>query len=117
MDNTQFSNALRSAIRAIMPSHQPLPRSNFAAKLREFPSHAGSDADAFVHRGQWSAFFAQRIGAFFDGRIILDIGCFDAAFLSEIAAEHPQTAFIGIDWKCQAECPARTTAPPGRTRF
>jgi tRNA G46 methylase TrmB len=34
--------------------------------------------------------------------VILEIGCFDAGFLSEIAAKNPGTAFIGIDWKCKA---------------
>ena len=87
---------------AVMPPHQTLPRSNFAAKLRDFPDHAASDAAAFAHRGHWSAFFAGRVGASFGGRIILDIGCFDAAFLADIAAEHPRTAFVGIDWKCKA---------------
>jgi tRNA (guanine-N7-)-methyltransferase len=32
-------------------------------------------------------------------RLILDIGCNDGGLLATVAARHPTTAFIGIDWK------------------
>jgi tRNA G46 methylase TrmB len=80
----------------------PLPRSAFAGKLKEFPDLAFADADAFRFRGRWADFFRQRIGPAFNGRIILEIGCFDARFLSRIAQKNPNIAFIGIDWKCKA---------------
>jgi tRNA (guanine-N7-)-methyltransferase len=38
----------------------------------------------------------------FDGRIMFEIGCNDAALLATVAAKHPMTGFIGIDWKCRA---------------
>jgi tRNA G46 methylase TrmB len=87
----------------IRPSlYNSMPRSNYADRLHEFPDAAFADAAAFQYRGRWAEFFARRIGPRFDGRIILDIGCFDAGYLSGIAADHEQTAFIGIDWKCKA---------------
>jgi tRNA G46 methylase TrmB len=79
-----------------------LPRSVYASKLREFPDIAFADQAAFQHRGNWSEFFGKRISTDFRSRIILEIGCFDAAYLAGIAAEHPDTAFVGIDWKCKA---------------
>jgi tRNA (guanine-N(7)-)-methyltransferase len=33
------------------------------------------------------------------GRTILEIGCSNGAFLARIAAAHPLSAFIGLDWK------------------
>lgn len=78
------------------------PRSIYAGKLAEFPEIAFGDAAAFVHRGRWGDFFRSRIGAEFDGRIIFEIGCADAAFLSRISAKHPRSGFVGLDWKCKA---------------
>src|SRR5436305_515923 len=43
----------------------------------------------------------RRMGGAFDGRIILEIGCFDASYLSEIAAKNPGMGFVGLDWKCK----------------
>jgi len=79
-----------------------MPRSAYAAKLLEFPDIAFADQAAFAHRGRWADFFGKRIGPDFEHRIILEIGCFDADYLSDIAARHPHTAFVGIDWKCKA---------------
>ena len=77
-------------------------RSVYAGKLREFSGVAFPDQEAFGQRGRWREFFRQRIGPAFDGRIIFEIGCSDAAFLSRIAARYPHTGFIGLDWKCRA---------------
>jgi tRNA (guanine-N7-)-methyltransferase len=70
--------------------------------LLEYREFAFSDGAEFARRGAWRACFAERIGASFDGRVIFEIGCNDAAFLARVAAKHPTTAFIGIDWKYRA---------------
>jgi tRNA G46 methylase TrmB len=80
---------------------RPLPRSAYAAKLREFPEFTFTDADTFTRRGHWRRFFQDRIGPAFDNRIILELGCADGAILTTVAAKHPTTAFIGLDWKCK----------------
>lgn len=85
-----------------MTSQPTLPRSAYVGKLQEFPDIAFTDQGALQHRGKWSEFFQKRIGTTFSGELILEIGCFDAALLSAIAAEHPAAAFVGIDWKCKA---------------
>lgn len=77
-------------------------RSVYADRLRAFPAIAFADEAAFGHRGRWADFFRQRIGPGFDGRIVLEVGCSDAALLSSIAARHPATGFVGLDWKCKA---------------
>ena len=78
------------------------PRSIYARKLLEFPTLAFGDEAAFQWGGRWREFFGSRIGPSFSGRVILEIGCFDADYLARIAAQHPDTAFIGLDWKCKA---------------
>lgn len=99
--------------RRLVASHPPGPppesrsqmtihRSNFADRLKEFPDHAFADAGIFRHRGNWRDYFRRRAGLGFDGRVILEVGSFDAAFLCDIAERHPQTAFIGLDWKFKA---------------
>ncbi len=77
-------------------------RSIYADRLKEFPDIAFADESVFQQRGQWRDYFRQRIGQNFNGRLIFELGCFDAAYLSRIAAAHPNTAFIGLDWKCKA---------------
>ncbi|MEO6435460.1 MAG: hypothetical protein ABIP55_06815 [Tepidisphaeraceae bacterium] len=77
-------------------------RSIFADKLLDFPDIAFVDEAAFQHRGRWGEFFRQRIGGAFNGRIIFEVGCFDAAYLVRLAAKHPQTGFVGLDWKYKA---------------
>ena len=79
-----------------------LPRSVYAEKLREFPDIAFGDGAAFQFRGGWGDFFRQRLGPAFDGRVIFEIGCSDAAYISRIAAKFPVTGFVGLDWKCKA---------------
>ncbi len=55
--------------------------------------------DAFtIPQGGWREHFRSKIGERFQGRIVLEIGCFDAHFLARIASQHPQTGFVGIDW-------------------
>lgn len=77
-------------------------RSVFADRLLEFRDFTFSDGAEFQRRGAWREFFRSRIGDAFDGRVIFEIGCNDGALLARVAARHPTTAFIGIDWKCRA---------------
>jgi tRNA (guanine-N7-)-methyltransferase len=77
-------------------------RSVFADRLLEFREFTFSDGAEFLRRGAWREFFGSHVGAAFDGRVILEIGCNDGALLARVAARHPTTAFIGIDWKCRA---------------
>ena len=77
-------------------------RSVYADKLCEFSEFAWGDYAAFERRDRWSSFFRERIGPSFENRIILEIGCFDAGYLCSIAAKHPATAFIGLDWKAKS---------------
>jgi tRNA (guanine-N7-)-methyltransferase len=80
----------------------PLPRSVYAGRLSGFHDFAFADSAAFNVRGTWADFFRRRIGGKFDGRVIVEIGCYNAGYLSRIAAKYPNTAFIGMDWKCKA---------------
>lgn len=74
-------------------------RQLLADQLRAFAGLVFVDADANAHRGQWQAFFRDRIGPAFNEQMIFEIGCADADFLARIAASHPRTGFIGLDWK------------------
>ena len=80
-----------------------LPRSNYADRLREVAGDVvASLEEAAGRRGRWGPFFRGRIGDDFDGRIVVEVGCFDAEFLGRVARRHPRTAFVGIDWKARA---------------
>lgn len=79
-----------------------MPRSVYLEKLKTFSEFAFAADGAFRQRGKWHDFFRPRIGPGFDGQIVVELGCFDAAFLCRIAAKFPTTAFVGIDWKCRA---------------
>lgn len=81
-----------------------LSRSIHAGRLAGFSEFVFADAEATRVCGRWRELFGQRIGDRFDGRVILEIGCFDARFLSTIAAAHSGTAFVGLDWKCKPLC-------------
>jgi tRNA G46 methylase TrmB len=72
---------------------------NYEQRLREFPGFAFGGDDVFGNRGRWDAFFAGRFGPSFGGKIILEVGCADAAFLCAVAANHPAVGFVGLDWK------------------
>ena len=77
-------------------------RSVFADRLLPFRDFTFSDGAEFERRGAWRGFFASRLGGAFDGRVIFEIGCNDGALLARVAARHPTTGFIGIDWKYRA---------------
>ncbi len=87
------------------------PRSIFAARLAQFPDLVLADAAAFERRGRWGASFRRRIGESFGDRIVFEIGCNDAQFLTRIAVKHPHIAFVGVDWKFKAihDAAARVT--------
>ncbi|MDQ3439848.1 MAG: hypothetical protein M3478_05805 [Planctomycetota bacterium] len=86
-----------------MTAERPIRRrSVFADRLLDFPDFTFSDGAEFTHRGAWSDYFGPRIGAAFDSRITFEIGCNDASLIAKVAAKHPTTAFIGIDWKHRA---------------
>lgn len=86
----------------LMSSPAPKRRSVYADRLHEHGAFVFSDHTAGAHRGLWRSFFTPRIGAAYDQRVILEIGCNDAALLTTLAAKHPQTAFVGLDWKAKA---------------
>ena len=75
----------------------PRRRSVYADRLLEFPEIVFSDGREFSRRGRWRESFPNRVE-----RLIVEIGCNDAALLADVAARHPHTAFVGIDWKCRA---------------
>jgi tRNA (guanine-N7-)-methyltransferase len=77
-------------------------RSVYADRLLGFSDLVLLDGAEFINRGRWRDHFATRIGTAFDGRVILEIGCNDAALLATVASKHSTTAFVGIDWKCRA---------------
>lgn len=68
-------------------------------RLGEFPQQAFLDADAAALRGRWRDHFIPRIGPLFDGRLVVEIGCADGSLLTRVAAKHPRTGFVGLDWK------------------
>lgn len=81
----------------------------YAARLEEFSSFAFNyecpsssaardDNDVFAHHGGWEKFFLGRMGRK-PSRTVLEIGCSNAEFLTELAQANPDSAFIGIDWK------------------
>jgi tRNA (guanine-N(7)-)-methyltransferase len=85
-----------------------MPRSNYAHRLNESPDLIFADERARMHRAHWREFFGKRIGPTFNGEVIFEIGCNDATFLTTIAQKHPDTAFIGLDWKVKAIYDAAT---------
>jgi tRNA (guanine-N7-)-methyltransferase len=95
-----------------MSTTRPLPRSNYADKLREFSECVFTQEHAFEAREQWREFFQARIGAKFDGRVILELGCSDGTLLTTVAARHLETAFVGLDWKCKPlhDCASRVAS-------
>jgi tRNA (guanine-N7-)-methyltransferase len=65
-----------------------------ADRLREYAGIVDVGAAAFAHRGQWAALFPHG-----DGRLIVEIGCFDGQLIAASAARWPTAGFVGIDWK------------------
>ena len=85
-----------------LPRPKPLSRSKYADRLQECGEFVFGGFDTVKRRSRWQSFFKQRIGAAFDGKIIVDIGCFDAEFLTRIAGKFPKSGFVGLDWKAKA---------------
>ncbi|HRK32449.1 MAG TPA: hypothetical protein PLD59_15400 [Tepidisphaeraceae bacterium] len=74
----------------------------FLQRLMAFHELVLIGDEAFRYCGQWAAQFRQRMGRAFEGRIIFDVGCYDASFLARVASKHPRIGFVGIDWKVRS---------------
>jgi tRNA (guanine-N7-)-methyltransferase len=70
----------------------------YQERLQEVSDLAFSDQSVYRLQGSWSIFFQERTGAV-PQKIIMEIGCSTGSFLTSIAKDYPQFAFIGIDWK------------------
>lgn len=68
----------------------------YSEKLKEFSDFVFDGA--VLKDSDWLSFFENRM-ARRSQRSILEIGCSNARFLSQIATVHPQVDFIGVDWK------------------
>lgn len=79
-----------------------LPRSRFAPRLGEYAEIVLTGESATAHAGRWGEVFKARISAAFGGRVIFEVGCFDADFLCRVAKKHPSVGFVGLDWKAKA---------------
>lgn len=79
----------------------PPRRSIFADRLAEHAAFASGDDAVFARRGGWRSFFSSRVGPAFSGKLIVEIGCSDAASLVSMAAKHPADGFVGLDWKAK----------------
>lgn len=84
-----------------MTPSKPQRRSIYADRLAEFGDFAFGDDDVFKHVGRWREYFAERMNGHFDSRIIVEIGSADGTLLCAMAQKHPNTAFVGIDWKAR----------------
>jgi tRNA (guanine-N7-)-methyltransferase len=80
----------------------PHRRNILAERLAEFPEVVLGGERVFEHRGRWREVFRERIGTGVDGRLIFEVGCSEGDALCEIAAKHPGTAFVGVDWKVKS---------------
>lgn len=69
-----------------------------AERLRAFADIVDVGDAAFRHRNRWAARFRER-NATFNGRIIVEIGCFDGQLLASAASRWPDAGFVGVDWK------------------
>ena len=73
----------------------PPGHSRYSDRLAEF---ADLIAPAGTFGVPWSDWFARRIAGRFDGRVFCEIGCSDGSFLCDVAADHPDAGFVGVDW-------------------
>jgi tRNA G46 methylase TrmB len=77
----------------------PNRRNIFSEQLAEFPDIVLGGDRVFANHGRWREIFRERIVGGFDGRLVFEVGCSEGDALCEIAAKHPTTAFVGVDWK------------------
>ena len=70
----------------------------YAQKIRELSEYALTDQDVFKNLGMWNEIFKNKL-KFNPEKIILEIGCSNAAYLREVSKKNQKTAFIGLDWK------------------
>ena len=77
------------------PFHKYNP---YVALLDKYRDVAWAGPRLPENKGRWKVFFAGRMQRE-PARTILEIGSSNGAFLSALAASHPLSAFIGLDWK------------------
>src|SRR4051794_4525191 len=74
----------------------------YADRIREFDAFVLNEPDTGRHfrasGDGWREHFTTRMGAAPE-RLVLEIGCSNAEFLTTLAKAHPKVAFIGMDWK------------------
>lgn len=70
----------------------------YAKRLEEYSDFVLNDSDVNKRRGGWEVYFRDRMGTA-ASRVILEIGCSNAEFLTGLAETHREVAFVGIDWK------------------
>jgi len=66
-------------------------------KLSEFAAFVFNGPSIKANRGKWIPFFEKR--GVSPRKLVLEIGCSNAEFLSEVASANKEAAFVGIDWK------------------
>jgi len=80
--------------------NKPSPSQNpYVEKLQEFSSFVFTNVGSFQgEKNQWRGFFENR-SSIDPQKLILEIGCSNALYLEKTALQHPNWAFVGIDWK------------------
>lgn len=89
-----MSDALSSSV-----ASSRVPRSRHASGVADYPGVLFDHQTAPACRGRWGTYFQDRISQGFAGQIVLEVGCFDAGFLADVAAAYPSVGFVGLDWK------------------
>ncbi len=91
----------------------PPGHSRYTDRLAEF---ADLIAPAGTLGVPWSETFARRLGGRFGGRVFCEVGSADGQFLCDVAADHPDAGFVGVDWKFKSVHAAAARAAAGGLR-
>lgn len=70
----------------------------YVALIDEFPDTALAKERIGERQGSWREHFV-RLMAKKPSSLTVEIGCSNGVFLNDIAAERPDRAFVGLDWK------------------
>ncbi len=70
----------------------------YASKLAEFPNIAFDETRMHGQRGEWRAVLGRNMGSE-PRRLVFEVGCSNAEFLTSVATANPAIGFVGIDWK------------------
>lgn len=98
MLSTRFVD-LNSRFSTEHPEFRYPPSTNpYWTKIRELGRGIFLDHDAEAMRGKWREHFQEQLGVK-PQRLVLEIGCNGGHSLLGWAKRHPDTAFLGIDWK------------------